>query len=115
MSIQPPRTEHGLEEKNQVRVTDGFLFTSRVIVFTHFERVTELICKRLLFYILRKNKDLTRFLVHHNIWKQEKSVPRLLKYLFIIEIPDIRIQCKGKAYLMYNLLENLVKSSFGYL
>lgn len=35
--------------------------------------------------------------------------------IFIIEIPDICIQCKGKAYLMYNLLENLVKSSFGYL
>lgn len=84
-------------------------------MFTHFERVTELICKRLLFYILRKNKDLTRILVRQQHVETRKICPQLTKYLFIIEIPDICIQCKGKTNLMHNLLENSVKSSFGYL
>lgn len=84
-------------------------------MFIHFERVIELICKRLLFYISRKNKDLTRFSVRQQHMETRKICPRLLKYLFIIEIPDICIQCKGNANLMYNLLENSVKSSFGYL
>lgn len=47
--------------------------------------------------------------------EMRKICPRLMKYLFIIEIPDICIQCKGKTNLMRNLLENSVKSSFGYL
>lgn len=51
------------KKKRQVRVTGSFVFTSRVTGFTHSERVTELICKRLLFYVLRKYKDLTRILV----------------------------------------------------
>lgn len=47
--------------------------------------------------------------------EMRKICPQLMKYLFIIEIPDICIQCKGKTNLMRNLLENSVKSSFGYL
>lgn len=82
-------------------------------MFTYFEKVTELIYKRLLF--LRKNKHLTRILVHQQHMEMRKICPRLMKYLFIIEIPDICIQCKGKTNLMHNLLENSVKSSFGYL
>lgn len=47
--------------------------------------------------------------------EMRKICPQLMKYLFIIEISDICIQCKGKTNRMRNLLENSVKSSFGYL
>lgn len=47
--------------------------------------------------------------------EMRKIGPQLMKYLFIIETPDICVQCKGKTNLRRNLLENSVKSSFGYL
>lgn len=83
-------------------------------MFTHFERIPELICERLLIYVLKKNKDLTRFLGHQQHIETRKNLSSVDE-IFIIEIPDICIQCKGKTNLMYNLLENSVKSSFGYL
>lgn len=69
------------KKRKQVRVTESFLFTSRVAVFTQFESVTELICERLLIYVLKKNKDLTRFLVHQQHIETRKICPQLMKYL----------------------------------